>query len=239
MAFNFSAPGFVLGAAFAQKVEDPKKKAELELLGGMFGSSPLGLIVVATLANQAQQAGTGASTTPSTGAGAGTDGAGTPGTATGDGNPAGGAPAEAQVPDVTPANTDLGKARELIESRGLKLAGTATVASDQPVKKILGTDPTAGAIVPYGSNVTLLVSAGIEVPNVVRMTLKNATATLHLVGLKAQQESAFEGSGVRVTRQNPHAGKWVSAGSTVKLHSSEHVSGEAPPAEAEIVIVKA
>jgi beta-lactam-binding protein with PASTA domain len=214
MAFSFSAPGLVLGAVFAEKVEDPQKKAELELLGGMFGSSPLGLVLVATLANQAQTTGTGQSTGTGTGTGA-----------------------EAQVPDVTSARTDQNKARDLIVSRGLTLAATATVTSDHPIKAIVGTSPPAGTIVPIGTAVTLLVSAGIEVPDVVKMPLRKAVTTLHHVGLEVSDDSTVEKPNAHVTRQSPEAGTLVSVGTPVTLRGTEHSSGSQPSHEPEPALV--
>jgi hypothetical protein len=242
MALTFSAPGLVLGAVLAQNVPDQPTKTELELLGGMFGSSPLGLVLLVALANQAvsasegqssgagQTSGTGAGNGQPTGTGTGT---GQPtGTGTGTGQPTGtgtGQPgptqppvAEAKVPDVTSAGSDQKAAGELIASRGLTLAANTTLTSEEPIGTIVGSNPAAGTIVPVATAVTLLISAGIEVPNVVNLTFAEAAAAIDFVGLKVSGDT-FRKRTDTVVAQDPGAGSFASVGDSVRL------TGPKPP----------
>jgi serine/threonine-protein kinase len=79
--------------------------------------------------------------------------------------------------------------------------------------------PAAGAQ-PYGSTVTITVSAGVpqvEVPDVTGMTQAQATAALQKAGLKIEVTEFF---GDLVQRQSPAPAETVDTGTTVKVLTS-------------------
>jgi serine/threonine-protein kinase len=95
---------------------------------------------------------------------------------------------------------------------------SATVAAGSVMIQV----PQAGAMVPPGTEVFLVVSSGppgVRVPKVVGLIQANATETLHNSGLVArveQQRSATVPNGV-VIAQIPDAGTVVQPGTVVKI----------------------
>jgi beta-lactam-binding protein with PASTA domain len=187
----FSPLGVVLGAALSQNVADPQKRTEIELLGGMFGSSAMGMVLLATLAQQA-------------------------GAATGGTTPGQGGPTESQVPDVT--KSTAATVGGLLTSRGLTLAGTETAISDQPIGTIIASVPAAGTVVARNTAVTIVVSAGLPVPNVVGQSRADAISELEppfVAGV--QYVGPDQGAVDTVVEQDPGAGTFLSKGDTVNL----------------------
>jgi serine/threonine-protein kinase len=92
---------------------------------------------------------------------------------------------------------------------------SAAVAAGQVMA--VDPDPAAGAV-PYGSKVTIQVSAGVPqvtVPDVTGKRSDEATAVLQQLGLKVATTTFITGN--RVYQQNPRAGQVVDVGSTVTL----------------------
>ncbi|QIS14222.1 hypothetical protein [Nocardia arthritidis] len=52
---TFNVLGFVLATALTRDMKDRDQASQLELLGGLMGSSPLGLVLIATVAGQQSQ----------------------------------------------------------------------------------------------------------------------------------------------------------------------------------------
>ncbi len=181
-----------MGAALSQNVEDANKKTEIELLGGMVGSSPMGIVLLATLAQEA-------------------------GASTGGTTPGQGGPAESQVPDVIGNTADA--VGDLLTSRGLTLAGTETAISDQPIGTIIATTPAADTVVGLGTGVTIVVSAGLPVPNVVGKDIDTAIQVLASCSFGFTVTPATPGQGPvdTVIAQNPVAGTFLSSDLTVDL----------------------
>jgi eukaryotic-like serine/threonine-protein kinase len=84
--------------------------------------------------------------------------------------------------------------------------------------EVMGVSPGPGDDpAPYGSEVTITVSAGVplvDVPNVVGMTEDDAKAALKGAGLKVDSTNFF---GSKVRQQQPAAGEHVEQGATVKI----------------------
>lgn len=180
-----------MGAALSQNVTDQNTKTEIELLGGMFGSSPMGIVLLATLAQQA-------------------------GTSTGGTTPGQGGPMESQVPYVTESSVDT--VGELLTSRGLILAGTETAISDQPMGTIIASNPPAGTVVSLGAGVTIVVSAGLPVPKVLGLTRAQAINALKpLFDAAVTYVHPDQGTLGTVVAQAPDAGTFLSKGDQVSL----------------------
>ncbi|MDT5355394.1 MAG: hypothetical protein QOJ56_3926 [Mycobacterium sp.] len=193
----FSPLGLVMGAALSQKVKDPQKKSEIELLGGVLGSSPMGIVLLATLA---QQAGTTTGTTTGT-------------TASGSDKPT-----ETQVPDVT--ELVGASVTGALESRGLTLAGTESAISSEPIGTLISSRPVAGSVVALGTAVTVVASGGLQVPDVVNLTLNDATLKLErdFAPMVVRSSEEFEpGPDDVVIKQDPAAHTFHSAGEMVDL----------------------
>jgi hypothetical protein len=190
----FSPVGLVLGAALTQNLADRNEATRIELLGGVFGATPLGLVLITTLA---QQAGGGPGVRP------------VPGGA--------GAPTEAEVPNVTEAD-DLVAAGELVRSRGLTVAGTASVISEEAKDTILGSNPEAGAVVRLGAGVTILVSGGLRVPDVTGKKLTDAETEVQRDGFTpVPKETDVRGPADTVIKQDPAGGDFASKDDEVTL----------------------
>ena len=205
--FTFSAPGFVLGAALAQNLP-ANRASEIELLGGMFGSTPFGLVLVATLAQQA--------------AGGGQPPPSGPGSVQ--------SAQMAQVPDLTTVPDDVNTpqllvdwAKGLLGSLQLSFAGTTPVLSAQPVGTPLSSTPPAGTFVSFGTGVTLQISAGLEpeVPDVTNQSLSDAQTELEGAGFESVVVSGSKAPTSTVTSQSPPAGPADPATTTVQLVVSD------------------
>jgi len=192
--------GLVLGAALAQGVKDPAKATQIEVLGGVLGPSPIGLVVLATLARQ--------------------------GAVTGQ-PPGGGGPTEATVPDVRDAGDDLEAAARLLESRGLTAGTTARIISEAPMETILGSDPEPGTLVRLKTAVTINVSAGLIVPTVTKLRLEEAERTLSDAGFDSElTETDIPGDPDVGVKQTPDGNAFASAGDRVTLYVN---AGRASP----------
>jgi len=182
---TFNALGFVLANAFTQKLEDRQRATQLNLMGAMMGDSPLGLVMVASLANQTGGSG---------------GGSGPPGP--------GGGSALVLVPDVRPADS-YDEAAELLTGLGLKAIRADTKTEDSDIGTVLGSIPDAGELVRPGTTVTVAVSVGRPVPDVVGMDSGNATEVLRLVGFAADvYVVSHQSTGPdKVFKQDPAAGE--------------------------------
>ena len=134
------------------------------------------------------------------------------------------------VPDVV--DTPEADARTTIEEAGLTVGNVSNENSETIVAgNVISQDPAAGTEVEAESAVDLVVSDGpapVIVPDVVDLSLADATTTLNAAGLdlgntsEQSDETVPEGD---VISQDPAAGTEVAAGSEVDLVIS---SGPAP-----------
>jgi eukaryotic-like serine/threonine-protein kinase len=121
------------------------------------------------------------------------------------------------VPDVTGQSPEQAKAN--LEKLGFSVKRGEDGRSAAVDKgEVMSVHPGPGDHpAPYGSEVTITVSAGVplvSVPNVVGMTEDDATAALKGAGLKVDSTNFF---GSKVRQQQPAAGEHVEQGTTVKI----------------------
>jgi serine/threonine protein kinase/beta-lactam-binding protein with PASTA domain len=128
--------------------------------------------------------------------------------------------APAAVPDVTGQTPE--QATGNLEAAGFTVTrGEDGRSAAVDVGEVIGVTPgPADGPQPYGSAVTITVSAGlplVAVPDVVGMTQEEATAALEKAGLKVGATSFF---GNKVRQQHPAAGETVEQGTVVNILTS-------------------
>ncbi|MDJ0314629.1 PASTA domain-containing protein [Arthrobacter sp. H35-D1] len=189
----FSPIGMVVGAALARDIKDRGRASQIEILGGVMGASPMGLVLLATLAKEATGSGPIDPTKP---------------------NP----PDLASVPDVRPAGSDLAVASEILTVHGLASGRPRAVLSDSPQGTILGSIPELGAFVALTTEVSVLISAGLLVPPVTGKLRADAEAVLKTAGFLSRVQSVdVSGTPDTVTEQDPVAGDFASSGDVITL----------------------
>ena len=110
-------------------------------------------------------------------------------------------------------------------ANALKAAGLNSVREDQfsdtvAAGNVVSTSPGAGQQVPKGGNVKVTVSKGpdlVPVPNVVGMSVAQATTTIQQAGLTVANVFGF--SDKKVFASDPSAGAQVKRGSSVNLYT--------------------
>jgi eukaryotic-like serine/threonine-protein kinase len=108
----------------------------------------------------------------------------------------------------------------------VRRSDSATYSDTVPQGALVRTDPGAGAALPLGGGVTLVLSAGkeppqqVRVPRLVGRDFSEAADLLDGLGLKAEESTGFGGFGRRdglVIRQSAGAGSLVDPGTTIVL----------------------
>ena len=104
------------------------------------------------------------------------------------------------------------QARLQLKQAGLRLGEVREVPSSVPKGVVIGQSPGAGARVPEGTRVDLIVSAGLgprRMPDLVGMPLEEAREVLERAGLSAQVTSVPDTTYLpgTVLRQKPEAGE--------------------------------
>jgi beta-lactam-binding protein with PASTA domain len=121
-------------------------------------------------------------------------------------------------------------AKQLLESRGLKVGEKVFQDSSLPRDQVINTNPPGPTQLPAGSEIKLIVSRGqVSLPDVVGRSLDEARTVLQDLGLKVEVQedpNATEDAGV-VSRQSPGGNQQVANGSTVTLTVSTKT--DAPP----------
>jgi beta-lactam-binding protein with PASTA domain len=125
--------------------------------------------------------------------------------------------APVDVPDLTGQSPEQAKAN--LEALGFRVKRGEDGRSAAVDKgEVMGVSPApADGPAPYGSEVTITVSAGVPlvtVPNVVGMTEGDAKAALQGAGLTVDATKFF---GSKVRQQQPAGGESVEQGTTVKI----------------------
>jgi membrane peptidoglycan carboxypeptidase len=130
-------------------------------------------------------------------------------------------PARTRVPNVVGQNVD--RAQSLLGQAGLR-ATVTEVPNSAPKGRVLAQNPPAGASVPGGTTVTLLVSSGqgggggnIGLPNVVGLPVGAARNILTALGFRVGIGYTSGGPPNRVVSQSPGAGTQLPRGSYVTL----------------------
>lgn len=132
------------------------------------------------------------------------------------------------VPAIV-AGTAVDDAAAAIRAVGLdpvQSGSDAEYSSSVPDGAVVRTEPAAGAALPPGGSVTLVVSRGqepsrqVRVPFVIGRTFDEAQEMLADVGLEAEERPGFSGFGRehgRVVQQSNGAGSMVDRGTTIVL----------------------
>jgi beta-lactam-binding protein with PASTA domain len=122
-------------------------------------------------------------------------------------------------------------AKQLLESRGLKVGEKEFQDSSLPRDQVINTNPPGPTQLPAGSEIKLIVSRGqVSLPDVVGRSLDEARTVLQDLGLKVEVQedpNASEDAGV-VTRQSPGGNQQVANGATVTLTVSTKTDAPTP-----------
>jgi hypothetical protein len=124
-------------------------------------------------------------------------------------------------PETVPVPNLIGLTKELavqaLEAWGL-LADVLSQPSGQSIDTVVAQNPSAGTDVERGSTVTITISEGEEMPDVVGITVLNAKAQLTQLGLLVEVEFGDCGNKTgTVCEQDPEPGSSVTAGDTATL----------------------
>jgi serine/threonine-protein kinase len=125
------------------------------------------------------------------------------------------------VPDVGGYETAL--ARTLLEAAGLTVGSVETAPAPTPPNVAVNTRPPAGATLPPGAQVTLVVSVGgatIRVPHLLGRTLDEARRIIDSVGLALGEYSlrtTLSAEPGTIIEQRPSAGTLAAPGARVLL----------------------
>ena len=125
-------------------------------------------------------------------------------------------PAPVGVPNVTGRAADDAIAQ--LRAKGFSVQVSHDYSDTVGEGDVIGTDPDAGVLAPRGSTVTVIVSNGPEpvtVPNVVGLTVEEATARLQEIGLNVEVHGYAPGKKVRA--QDPTPRTTLLRGDTVAL----------------------
>jgi eukaryotic-like serine/threonine-protein kinase len=125
------------------------------------------------------------------------------------------------VPDVSGASPQ--EARAALRDRGLRVSASKFAFSDSVSKgSVIDTEPQVGTRVRAGSPVALLVSQGIQVPNMIGQPFETAKSNLESMGFAVSATQGYSsdyGAGY-VMAQDPHGGG-MDAGATITLTVSQ------------------
>lgn len=135
-----------------------------------------------------------------------------------------------KVPGVKGQEHD--RAKQTLESAGLTVAEeTEEFDKDIPAGQAIRTDPKEGSEVESGSEVTLVLSNAIEVPDVAGLSMDDARKALREAGLNPVEgkpvEDSSEDSG-NVAQQSPQAGELVDPAKNTDVEIRESTSQRVP-----------
>src|SRR5512132_1464149 len=125
-------------------------------------------------------------------------------------------PRPVAVPDTSGKSYDAAVAA--LQAKRFSAMRVDDFSETVPAGNVVGTDPPAGQLAPRDSQVTVHVSKGpqpVAVPNVVSMSVEQASQTLQASGLVADVQNFAPGRTVK--SQNPPAGTQVNRGAKVTL----------------------
>ena len=134
------------------------------------------------------------------------------------------------VPGVKGQERD--RAKKTLEKAGLQVAEeTEEFNKDVPAGQAIRTDPKEGAEVESGTEVTLVLSNAIEVPDVKGLSVDDARKALREAGLNpvdgAPVEDSSEDSG-DVAEQSPGAGELLDPSKNTDVEIRESTSQRVP-----------
>jgi eukaryotic-like serine/threonine-protein kinase len=125
-------------------------------------------------------------------------------------------PAPVAVPDVTGESYE--NAASALEAKRFSVARVDDFSDTVTTGAVIGTDPAAGQLAPRDSQVVVHVSKGpqpVAVPNVLGVSVEQASQMLQAVGLDADVQNFAPGRIVR--SQSPAAGTEVARNTKVTL----------------------
>jgi serine/threonine-protein kinase len=125
-------------------------------------------------------------------------------------------PRPVAVPDTSGKSYDAAVAA--LQGKRFSATRVDDFSETVPAGNVVGTDPPAGQLAPRDSQVTVHVSKGpqpVAVPDVVNMSVEQASQALRASGLDADVQNFAPGRTVK--SQNPPAGTQVNRGSKVTL----------------------
>jgi serine/threonine-protein kinase len=188
----FNPLGFALTSAVTRDMPDRARATQLSLLGGLLGNNLAGVALIAAAARQDRTTTTGTTTEAPVER-----------------------PTRVQVPEL-PDNPQ--EATAILRSRDLVPVIARVTSSEEPMDTVIGSDPAAEEIVRRGSTVTVLVSGGVEVPDVVGKPLEEAVELVEAAGFVVDTTpSKKKGREDHVESQEPGGGTFADGESTVTL----------------------
>ena len=119
-----------------------------------------------------------------------------------------------EVPDFT--GRGLHYARRAALALGLGLRIVHAEAPDRPLGRIVHQQPSAGARVPSGTQVTLSIPARAIVPDLVNQSVRRAQTLLTLAGLRGVQVGGTAAGSQVVSDQEVEPGTEIARGSTIR-----------------------
>jgi len=129
------------------------------------------------------------------------------------------------VPDVE--GKPEGMAQTTLQNDGFQVAVQTDTTSTQPSGTVVNQSPLGGTKVAPGSKVTIFVSGGATVPNVVGVPASSAVTLLQNDGFKVNQITAAGPAGTtpgNVWQQSPNANTPAAGGSTVNIYIQPQAS---------------
>ncbi len=126
------------------------------------------------------------------------------------------------VPAI-PTSYTYSQAQAALSAVGLGAAQATAASTSVPAGQVISTSPAANVSAAYGSTVTVTVSSGpptVQVPNLFKDTVSEATATLQGLGLTVSGVFGPMASGASpVVYSQPQQGTTVDVGSSVALYT--------------------
>jgi beta-lactam-binding protein with PASTA domain len=209
--------GLVIGNVLAtNQGVSQEDAARIGLVGGLLGTTPIGVLVTSELARQAAPA----APTQTTRTGSGD------GRATTSVTPRGGL---VPVPDVIGESRE-DAIRDLADGQ-LRAAESRVRSTETEIDFVDSQSPKAGEVVRTGSTVNLFVSKGVRVPELVGLSEKSADDRLTRAGLVAKHRETPSSTipEGEVAKQDPSPGADVNPGSDVEVFVSTGRGVEVPP----------
>jgi len=134
------------------------------------------------------------------------------------------------VPDVEGKQENV--AQNILQNDGFQVSVQTDTTSTEPSGTVVNQNPIGGTKVAPGSKVTIFVSGGATVPNVVGVPASSAVTLLQNDGFKVNQITAAGPAGTtpgNVWQQSPNANTPAAGGSTVNIYIQPQASPSPSP----------
>jgi eukaryotic-like serine/threonine-protein kinase len=133
------------------------------------------------------------------------------------------------VPDVEGKQENL--AQTTLQNAGFQVSVQTDTTSTEPSGTVVNQSPVGGTKVAPGSKVTIFISGGANVPNVVGVPASSAVTLLQNDGFKVNQIQAAGPAGTNpgtVWQQTPAANTAAAGGSTVNIYIQPQAASPSP-----------